>query len=86
MAEALRRAQLQMIDTAGTGNKPIELSYPNYWAAFALIGDGIRARCQARRNAGEALMNGRMVPIAGLLGCMMMGLGTATRGAEHDTQ
>jgi CHAT domain-containing protein len=43
-AEALRRAQLQMIDTAGSGNKPIELSYPNYWAAFALIGDGIRAR------------------------------------------
>ncbi len=41
-AEALRRAQLQMIDTAGSGKKPIELSYPNYWAAFALIGDGIR--------------------------------------------
>jgi CHAT domain-containing protein len=43
-AEALRRAQLAMIDTAGTGNKPIELSYPNYWAAFALIGDGVRGR------------------------------------------
>ena len=43
-AQALRQAQLQMIDTAGTGNNPIELSYPNYWAAFALIGDGVRAR------------------------------------------
>ncbi|HEY3909075.1 MAG TPA: CHAT domain-containing tetratricopeptide repeat protein [Stellaceae bacterium] len=43
-AQALRRAQLQMIDSAGTANKPIELSYPNYWAAFALIGDGVRAR------------------------------------------
>jgi len=43
-AQALRQAQLQMIDTAGTGNYPIELSYPNYWAAFALIGDGVRAR------------------------------------------
>jgi CHAT domain-containing protein len=44
-AEALRRAQLQMIDTAGSsGERPIELSYPNHWAAFALIGDGIRAR------------------------------------------
>jgi CHAT domain-containing protein len=43
-AEALRRAQLEMIDTAGSENKPIELSYPNYWAAFALIGDGIGAR------------------------------------------
>jgi CHAT domain-containing protein len=42
-AQALRRAQLQMIDTAGTGNNPIELSYPNFWAAFALIGDGVRA-------------------------------------------
>jgi CHAT domain-containing protein len=41
--EALRRAQLEMIDTAGTGKKPIELSYPNYWAAFALIGDGVKA-------------------------------------------
>jgi CHAT domain-containing protein len=43
-AQALRQAQLQMIDMAGTGNNPIELSYPNYWAAFALIGDGVRAR------------------------------------------
>jgi CHAT domain-containing protein len=46
-AQALRQAQLQMIDTAGTGNNPIELSYPNYWAAFALIGDGARARAPA---------------------------------------
>ena len=43
-AQALRQAQLQMIETAGGGNNPIELSYPNYWAAFALIGDGVRAR------------------------------------------
>jgi CHAT domain-containing protein len=43
-AQALRQAQLQMIDTAGSGSNPIELSYPNYWAAFALIGDGVRAR------------------------------------------
>jgi CHAT domain-containing protein len=46
-AQALRRAQLQMIDTAGSGNNPIELSYPNYWAAFTLIGDGIRSRTPA---------------------------------------
>jgi CHAT domain-containing protein len=43
-AQALRQAQLQMIDTAGSGNNPIELSYPNFWAAFTLIGDGIRSR------------------------------------------
>jgi CHAT domain-containing protein len=43
-AQALRQAQLQMIDMAGSGNNPIELSYPNYWAAFTLIGDGIRSR------------------------------------------
>jgi CHAT domain-containing protein len=43
-AQALRQAQLQMIDTAGAENNPIELSYPNYWAAFALIGDGVRER------------------------------------------
>jgi CHAT domain-containing protein len=43
-AQALRQAQLQMIDNAGAGSNPIELSYPNYWAAFALIGDGVRAQ------------------------------------------
>ena len=43
-AQALRQAQLQMIDTAGSGNNPIELSYPNFWAAFTLIGDGIWSR------------------------------------------
>jgi CHAT domain-containing protein len=42
-AQALRQAQIQMIDSAGSGKNPIELSYPNYWAAFALIGDGVRA-------------------------------------------
>jgi CHAT domain-containing protein len=41
-AQALRQAQLQMIDTAGSGSNPIEASFPNYWAAFALIGDGVR--------------------------------------------
>jgi CHAT domain-containing protein len=46
-AQALRQAQLQMIDTAGNGNNPIELSYPNFWAAFTLIGDGVRSRAPA---------------------------------------
>ena len=40
-AQALRAAQLRMIDSAGT-QAPIEISHPNYWAAFVLIGDGIR--------------------------------------------
>ena len=53
-AQALRQAQLQMIDSAGNANNPIELSYPNYWAAFGLIGDGVRARTQgARQGAGS---------------------------------
>jgi CHAT domain-containing protein len=43
-AQALRQAQLQMIEKAGSGSNPIELSFPNYWAAFVLIGDGVRAR------------------------------------------
>jgi CHAT domain-containing protein len=43
-AQTLRQAQLKTIDSAGTGKSPIELSYPNYWAAFALIGDGVRTR------------------------------------------
>lgn len=43
-ALALRAAQLKMIDTAGSGaDSPIEISHPNYWAAFVLIGDGVRA-------------------------------------------
>ena len=46
-AQALRQAQLQMIDTAGSGNNPIELSYPNFWAAFTLIGDGVRSPASA---------------------------------------
>ncbi|HEX3885027.1 MAG TPA: CHAT domain-containing tetratricopeptide repeat protein [Stellaceae bacterium] len=43
-AQALRAAQLRMIDTAGSDpqKSPIELSHPNYWAAFVLIGDGVR--------------------------------------------
>lgn len=46
-AQALRQAQLQMIDTAGSGNNPIELSYPNFWAAFTIIGDGVRSLAPA---------------------------------------
>jgi len=43
-AQALRAAQLRMIDSAGSSAKaPIEISHPNYWAAFVLIGDGVRA-------------------------------------------
>lgn len=41
-AQALRAAQLRMIDGAGSGNAPIEASHPNYWAAFVVIGDGVR--------------------------------------------
>jgi CHAT domain-containing protein len=40
---ALQRAQLNMIDTAGRGNNPIELSYPNYWAAFSYMGEALTA-------------------------------------------
>jgi CHAT domain-containing protein len=40
---ALQIAQLDMIDTAGQGNNPIELSYPNYWAAFSYIGEALTA-------------------------------------------
>jgi len=46
-AQALRQAQLQMINAAGSGNNPIELSYPNFWAAFTLIGDGVRSPAPA---------------------------------------
>jgi CHAT domain-containing protein len=43
-AQALRAAQLRMIDSAGSSAMaPIEISHPNYWAAFVLIGDGVRA-------------------------------------------
>ena len=43
-AQALRAAQLHMIDSAGSSpQQPIETSDPNYWAAFVLIGDGVRA-------------------------------------------
>src|SRR4051794_21107412 len=42
-AQALRAAQLRMIDTAGSGTQaPIEISHPNFWGAFVLIGDGVR--------------------------------------------
>jgi CHAT domain-containing protein len=43
-ALALQAAQLKMIDAAGSsGDAPIEISHPNYWAAFVLIGDGVKA-------------------------------------------
>jgi CHAT domain-containing protein len=43
-AQALRAAQLKMIDTAGSSTEaPIEISHPNYWAGFVLIGDGVRS-------------------------------------------
>ena len=42
-AQALRAAQLRMIDSAGSSTEaPIEISHPNYWAPFVLIGDGVR--------------------------------------------
>jgi len=42
-AQALRAAQLKIIDTAGSSSEaPIEISHPNYWAGFVLIGDGVR--------------------------------------------
>jgi CHAT domain-containing protein len=42
-AQALRAAQLKIIDTAGSSQQaPIEISHPNYWAGFVLIGDGVR--------------------------------------------
>jgi CHAT domain-containing protein len=47
-AQALRQAQLQMIDTAASGNNLIELSYPNFWAAFTLIGDASGHEVQRR--------------------------------------
>ena len=44
-AQALRAAQLKMIDSAGTSPQaPIEISHPNYWAGFVLIGDGVRGQ------------------------------------------
>ncbi len=43
-AQALRAAQLRLIESAGSSTQaPIEISHPNYWAAFVLIGDGVRA-------------------------------------------
>ncbi len=44
-AQALRSAQLRMIDTAGGGaDTPMLMSAPFAWAPFVLIGDGVRAR------------------------------------------
>jgi CHAT domain-containing protein len=40
---ALRMAQLNMIDTAGQSGRPIELTFPNYWAAFSYIGEALTA-------------------------------------------
>ncbi len=42
-AQALRSAQLRMIDTAGSGaDMPLLMSHPYAWAPFVLIGDGVR--------------------------------------------
>jgi CHAT domain-containing protein len=44
-AQALRKAQLNMIDTAGAGeDSPMLMSHPYAWAPFVLIGDGVRGR------------------------------------------
>lgn len=44
-AQALRAAQLKMIDSAGSSPQaPVEISHPNYWAPFILIGDGVRSQ------------------------------------------
>jgi CHAT domain-containing protein len=51
-ADALRRAQLTMIDTAGrTPSIPAAYSHPYYWAPFALIGDGRRSEAPLRTAA-----------------------------------
>jgi CHAT domain-containing protein len=43
-AQALRAAQLRMIDTAGSAaDAPMLMSHPYVWAPFVLIGDGVRA-------------------------------------------
>ncbi len=39
LAQALRTAQLSLLDRAGHG-APAELAHPFYWSAFALIGEG----------------------------------------------
>lgn len=41
-AEALRRAELEMIDskTAEYGNQKFSLAHPLFWAAFSLVGEG----------------------------------------------
>jgi len=44
-AQALRAAQLKMIDTAGgSPQAPVEISHPNFWSPFVLIGDGVRTQ------------------------------------------
>jgi len=40
-AEALQRAQMEILDDAG-GELPIYWSHPLYWGAFSLVGDGER--------------------------------------------
>jgi CHAT domain-containing protein len=43
-AEALQAAKLRLIDSAGSStDRPIEISHPNFWAAFVLFGDGARS-------------------------------------------
>jgi len=46
-AEALRGAQLLLVEEAGRG-LPAFYAHPYYWAGFALIGDGRRAQAAPR--------------------------------------
>jgi CHAT domain-containing protein len=42
-SQALQAAKLRLIDSAGsTTELPVEISHPNFWAAFVLVGDGVR--------------------------------------------
>jgi len=41
VAEALQRAQLQVLEDAGNG-LPVYWSHPLYWGAFSIVGDGER--------------------------------------------
>jgi len=37
---ALRRAQLNLLDSAASGQLPAAIAHPFFWAPFAVIGDG----------------------------------------------
>jgi CHAT domain-containing protein len=40
LARSLRLAQLALLDSAGTGDVPIQVAHPFFWAPMALIGEG----------------------------------------------